>query len=129
VSKGTQLTPLIRCCRRHRSQFDYAGKLNRQPVKTSGSPTAAQSRLNRKNHAKQVQVQKRQAVVSATRLFNGADGVPRIVAIVPLTPDVDAASVASALGDPLDISEEVPGQGLYKLKYVISICTKTVFLI
>lgn len=96
-----------------------AGKLSRENPKTSSAAsTAAQTRLNRKNHAKQVQAQKRQAIVSATRLFNGADGVPRIVAIIPLTPDVDPASVASALGEPLDASEDAPQQGIWKLRCV-----------
>lgn len=93
------------------------GKVTRQPIKSSHSAAAAaQTRLNRKNHAKQVQLQKRQAIISATRLFNGADGVPRIVAVVPLTPDVDTASVVAALQEPLDISDDVPSQGLYKLR-------------
>ena len=95
------------------------GKLSHQSPKTSHSAaSAAQTRLNRKNHAKQVQIQKRQAIVSATRLFNGADGVPRIVAVIPLTPDVDPASVAAALGEPLDVSEDIPQHGLWKLRCV-----------
>ena len=98
----------------------YLGKLSHQSPKTSHSAAnAAQTRLNRKNHAKQVQIQKRQAIVSATRLFNGVDGVPRIVAIVPLTPDIDPASVVSALGEPLDISEDVPQHGIWKLRCAI----------
>ncbi|EKM54625.1 uncharacterized protein PHACADRAFT_175149 [Phanerochaete carnosa HHB-10118-sp] len=93
------------------------GKLNRQYIKSPHSAaTAAQTRLNRKNHAKQVQLRKRQVLVSATRLFSGVDGVPRIVAIVPLTPDVDTASVVAAMQEPLDVSDDVPRQGLYRLR-------------
>ncbi|KIP06509.1 hypothetical protein PHLGIDRAFT_128227 [Phlebiopsis gigantea 11061_1 CR5-6] len=93
------------------------GKLSRQSPKTTHSAAnAVQTRLNRKNHAKQVQTLKRQATISASRIFNGADGAPRIVAVIPLTPDVDPAFVAAALAEHLDISEVVPQHGLWKLR-------------
>lgn len=94
--------------------------MHRQSPKNSQATlSTAQSRLNRKNHAKQVQTQKRHALVSATRLFNGIDGTPRIVAVVPLAADVDARQVAASLGESLDVAvEDIPQNGLWKLKCV-----------
>ena len=63
-------------------------------------------------------MQKRQALVSATRIFSGIDGAPRIVAIVPLTDDVDPRNVAAALHESLDApSEGVPESGICRLRY------------
>ncbi|TDL26092.1 ribosome biogenesis protein tsr1 [Rickenella mellea] len=94
------------------------GRAPRQPVKaTPASASAAQLRANRKNAAKQVQLKKRQSLVSATRLFSGVDGTPRIVAVVPLTLDANAKAAVSALAQSLDVdSDDCPEGGLWKLK-------------
>ncbi|PCH36063.1 ribosome biogenesis protein tsr1 [Wolfiporia cocos MD-104 SS10] len=94
------------------------GRTARQsPQNTSTGSAAAQLRVNRRLHAKQIRDNKRQALVSATRIFNGVDGVPRIVAIVPLTEDVSARNVATALAQSLDPSlGEAPEQGIWKVK-------------
>ncbi|TCD68284.1 hypothetical protein EIP91_011250 [Steccherinum ochraceum] len=94
------------------------GRLARENLKAgNGTNSSAQNRLNRKNQAKQHQSQKRQALVSATRLFSGVDGAPRIVAIIPLTADVRARDVAQSLKNALSASaEECPAAGLWKLK-------------
>ncbi|KZT10829.1 ribosome biogenesis protein tsr1 [Laetiporus sulphureus 93-53] len=91
----------------------YARKSQKATV---ASNTAARSRLERRNNAKQVQVRKRQALISATRIFNGVDGAPRIVAIVPLTEDVSSHSVASALARSLDPSADDVSEGLCKIR-------------
>ncbi|KAH7916985.1 AARP2CN-domain-containing protein, partial [Leucogyrophana mollusca] len=74
-------------------------------------------RLARRNTAKQAQSQKRRAAIAAARLFSGPDGAPRIVAVVPLAPDVPARGVvcalASALGEP---EEEVAGRGVWRVR-------------
>lgn len=74
--------------------------------------------MNRKNAAKQAQTKKRRTLVSATRLFNGTDGTPRIVAVIPLSEDVTAQSVAMAMAESLDsdIAQTCPEHGLWKLK-------------
>ncbi|KAI0929943.1 hypothetical protein AcV5_006777 [Taiwanofungus camphoratus] len=94
------------------------GRLARQSLRTAPtSNAAAQSRLNRRNNAKQTQVKKRQALISATRLFSGVDGAPRIIAIVPLTDDVLATNVASALAESLGASaEERLESGVWRLR-------------
>ncbi len=95
------------------------GKIARAPpTSPSSNTTAAQLRLNRRNNAKQAQVTKRNAIVSATRVFNGVDGAPRIVAVIPLTEDVNSRNTIISLAESLEVSsEECPEDGLWKLRY------------
>ncbi|KAH9935766.1 ribosome biogenesis protein tsr1 [Fomitopsis serialis] len=94
------------------------GKTARQsPKSTPASNVAAQTRLNRRNNSKQAQIKKRQELVSATRIFNGVDGAPRIVAVVPLADDVSAQNAAVALAQSLDPSAEGSSNGeVWKLR-------------
>ena len=97
-----------------------SGKVVRQSPKASQQKSnAAQLRSNRKNAVKQAQVKKRQALVAATRLFNGSNGAPRIVAVVPLSPDVSAQVASTSLVNTLD-AEISPGPdlGLWRVRYV-----------
>lgn len=64
---------------------------------TSSAQTASSLKKNRRNHAKQVQLQKRAAADDAAKVFSakrapGQQRVRRIVAVVPLTDDVDSTS-------------------------------------
>jgi len=97
---------------------ELIGRIARQSPKASPtSNTAAQSRLNRRNNAKQAQVKKRNSLISATRIFNGVDGAPRIVAVIPLTEDVSAKSTVASLADCLDLSgSECPEDGLWNMR-------------
>ncbi|KAF8588003.1 ribosome biogenesis protein tsr1 [Ramaria rubella] len=94
------------------------GRVARHPPKTAPSTnTAAQSRLNRRNAAKQAQLRKRQALITSTRIFNGVDGAPRIVAVVPLCSDVYARDAAEALVQSLDMDiGDCPQNGLWRIK-------------
>ncbi|KAI0373939.1 ribosome biogenesis protein tsr1 [Pilatotrama ljubarskyi] len=94
------------------------GRTQRQSPKARAlSNAAAQLRTNRRNNAKQVQLRKRQSLVSATRIFSGTDGAPRIVAIVPLTEDVKARDVSARLAQSIDGTlEEDPATGLQRLR-------------
>ncbi|KAF8197913.1 ribosome biogenesis protein tsr1 [Pholiota molesta] len=94
------------------------GRIARSSPKASpSSNSAAQTRLNRRNNAKQAQLAKRSALVSATRVFNGVDGAPRIVAVIPLTPDVSTKTVVSSLAEVLDISaNDCPEDGIWKMR-------------
>ncbi|KAI8994012.1 ribosome biogenesis protein tsr1 [Trametes punicea] len=94
------------------------GRTQRQSPKARASANAAaQLRTNRRNSAKQVQLKKRQGLVSATRIFSGVDGAPRIVAIVPLTEDVKARDVSEKLAQAIDATlEEDANTGLQKLR-------------
>lgn len=93
------------------------GKTARQSPKSSSTATVAQARLNRRNNAKQIQTKKRQALISATRLFSGTDGTPRIVAVIPLTPDVSAEITIQGLAEVLDVpAEDCPEVGSWRMR-------------
>ncbi|KAI0633223.1 ribosome biogenesis protein tsr1 [Trametes polyzona] len=94
------------------------GRTQRQSPKARATQNAAaQLRTNRRNNAKQVQLKKRQSLVSATRIFSGTDGAPRIVAVVPLTEDVNARDVTSRLAQSIDGTlHEDSTTGLQKLR-------------
>ncbi|KIY44516.1 ribosome biogenesis protein tsr1 [Fistulina hepatica ATCC 64428] len=86
-------------------------------AKVTSSKSATQHRDVRRQAAKQVQAHKRAALVSATRIFSGADGAPRIVAVVPLSDDISQKSVTSALACSVDISsDDCPDSGLWKIR-------------
>ncbi|KAJ6507156.1 ribosome biogenesis protein tsr1 [Mycena vitilis] len=94
------------------------GRISRESPKANvGSKIAAQTRLNRRNNAKQAQALKRNALVSATRLFNGVDGAPRIVAVIPLTEDISTRSAVCSLAEALDVAtDDCPEHGLWKMR-------------
>ncbi|KAG5352583.1 hypothetical protein C0989_001617 [Termitomyces sp. Mn162] len=94
------------------------GRIARISPKASTTTNAsAQTRLNRRNNAKQAQAKKRNALVSATRVFSGVDGAPRIIAVIPLCPDVDPKAIVTSLAGSLDIlADDCPQTGLWKMK-------------
>ena len=56
-------------------------------------------------------------MVSATRIFAGVDGAPRIVAVIPLAPDVDAKNVAKGLAGAVGLEDE-GSESIWKIRYV-----------
>ncbi|KAH7888400.1 ribosome biogenesis protein tsr1 [Phlebopus sp. FC_14] len=95
------------------------GRTQRPSPKSPAVSTAAQARLNRRNTQKQVQAAKRAALVTATRIFSGVDGAPRIVAVIPLCEDVHVDRAVRALASSVD--EEIEGMSrrdklLWKMK-------------
>ncbi|EJF65420.1 ribosome biogenesis protein tsr1 [Dichomitus squalens LYAD-421 SS1] len=90
---------------------------HQSPKANHTANAAAQLRINRRNNAKQAQLKRRQSLVSATRIFSGTDGAPRVVAIVPLTEDVKARDVSAKLAQAIDGAvEEDEASGLQKLR-------------
>ncbi|EIW83404.1 ribosome biogenesis protein tsr1 [Coniophora puteana RWD-64-598 SS2] len=94
------------------------GRVQRQsPKNASADKTDAQRRVNRRNTAKQVQANKRHALVSSTRIFNGVDGTPRIVAVIPLSEDVSARDAVQSLASSLDVdASDCPASGLWRMR-------------
>lgn len=81
---------------------------------------AANTRLNRQNTAKQVQLKKRHDLVSAVKLFGGVDGAPRIVAVLPLCPDVNAQDAVKSMVESFDgPTDDVPSIGIHKMRCAI----------
>ncbi|KAF2281595.1 DUF663-domain-containing protein [Westerdykella ornata] len=69
------------------------------------------SKLDRRNRAKQLRLNKDHEHAKTTNVFAGKDGAPRIVAVVPLCSDVSSAAAVRSLNSSLDIEEEVPEAG------------------
>jgi pre-rRNA-processing protein TSR1 len=84
------------------------------------SSANAQSKLNRRNRSKQIQLRKRQSLLSAVSIFGGVDGAPRIVAVIPLCEDVDSHSAVSALSTSLGLPDNTGQENITKIKFVSS---------
>jgi pre-rRNA-processing protein TSR1 len=69
------------------------------------------SKLDRRNQAKQKRITNHNAHLSATSVFSGRDGAPRIVAIVPLCENLSTAEAARSLNLGVDVDVEVPEEG------------------
>lgn len=86
------------------------------------------SKFDRRNQARQKQLAKHKEHLRETIIFAGRDGAPRVVAVVPLCGDGDAAAAVRQLSGSLDVNTEVPEQGILrtevdrfkqKIEYVI----------
>ncbi|SCV05944.1 LANO_0H18624g1_1 [Lachancea nothofagi CBS 11611] len=58
------------------------------------------SKLQRKNTARQARDQKMMDALEVRRLFEGSNGAEKVIAVVPLTPDVDVADLVARLVSP-----------------------------
>ncbi|KAK3997165.1 hypothetical protein QBC44DRAFT_108732 [Cladorrhinum sp. PSN332] len=67
----------------------------------------AMSKLDRRNQAKQRQLEKAREHASQTSVFAGRDGAPRNVAVIPLCADGDAAAAIKSLNESVDIETEI----------------------
>lgn len=72
------------------------------------------SKFDRRNQARQKQQTKHKEHLRETSVFAGRDGAPRIVAVIPLCEDGDAAAAVRQLSGSLDIETEVPEEGLVR---------------
>ncbi|KAJ3404033.1 hypothetical protein HDU80_003377 [Chytriomyces hyalinus] len=77
------------------------GKVNR--TNPSSHQTAAQKRADRRNANKIEQKKKRADLQSVTRMFAGPNAPHKVVAIVPLCPDVDVFQVIRDLFEMLEV--------------------------
>lgn len=92
------------------------GRVSRRTTKIHDASANAQSKVNRRNRAKQIQLQKRQSLLSAVSIFGGVDGAPRIVAVIPLCEDVDSHSAVSALSTSLELPDDAGQESIRKIK-------------
>ncbi|TQW00005.1 hypothetical protein V2A60_005418 [Cordyceps javanica] len=68
------------------------------------------SKFDRRNQAKQARLAKHKEHLKGSSVFNSREGAPRIVAVLPLCPDGDAAAAIHQLNGSLDITADVqPG--------------------
>lgn len=81
---------------------------------------AAQVKANRRNHAKQIQAQKRAAVVAQNKLTKGAEAkAPRVVAVIQLCEDVDNKQVVTDLLSSAGMLDQLDtSYGIQQVEYV-----------
>ena len=102
------------------------GRTHRPALKAVGKTTnamvsAAHNKLNRRNHAKQMQKKKESALEEMGKLFGrkGIDKVSRIVAVVPMTGDVNALEIVEKLLEAVGV--DCVGEGAVRTaEYVAS---------
>ena len=67
------------------------------------------SKIDRRNHAKQLRVNKLAQREKEESVFAGRDGAPRVVALIPLCDDVNAGEAVKKLNSSVDV-EQAPAQ-------------------
>jgi pre-rRNA-processing protein TSR1 len=72
------------------------------------------SKFDRRNQARQKQQTKHKEHLRETNVFAGRDGAPRIVAVIPLCEDANAAAAIRSLSNSLDIEAEIPDEGFLR---------------
>ncbi|KAK9324979.1 hypothetical protein V1517DRAFT_315667 [Lipomyces orientalis] len=75
-------------------------------------PKHAANKQERRNKAKQIMLSKKEKSELNKNFFDGRRGAPRIVAVIPLCPDVDAADVVRSLNKSIDVDVDVPYNGV-----------------
>lgn len=78
------------------SFYYFSGKVERVSVKTQ-STRGFSNRTDRRNAARLLQQKKREELFRKTKIFDGKDGTPKVVAVVPLCPDVSAEDAVANL--------------------------------
>ena len=83
----------------------FSGRLEKDRwKKTNKSPhQQIMSKMDRRNHARQMRSLKHKEHEKSTSVFAGQTGAPRIVAVVPLTDDVEASYAIEKLSEAVDI--------------------------
>ncbi|KAI8885076.1 DUF663-domain-containing protein [Backusella circina FSU 941] len=72
------------------------GKVNRSSVKQAGGPKTV-SKVDRRHAAKILQQKKREELTRISRIFEGRQGAPKIVPVLPLCPDSNVEAAIEAL--------------------------------
>ncbi|KAL8734720.1 MAG: hypothetical protein Q9181_003109 [Wetmoreana brouardii] len=88
------------------------GKIDRQEKGSRKTPhQQVMSKLDRRNQAKQMRQIKHQENVQSTSVFAGQNGAPRVVAVVPLCEDCNAASAIQKLNQSVQDDVEIQIEG------------------
>ncbi|KAF3911366.1 hypothetical protein ABW20_dc0101076 [Dactylellina cionopaga] len=117
---------------RHATKGQLAKQSKGKVEKTKGvrqSPAQTlKSKLDRRNQARQKQIQKAIERAKDDKIFDGRNGAPRIVTVVPLCADTYAETVLNYLNDALDLETQKYPSGVHnvgidrfkqKIQYVI----------
>ncbi|KAF6834358.1 pre-rRNA processing protein [Colletotrichum plurivorum] len=103
AAKGSHLPP---CVARTTCALE-TGRLGGERGQRKTPHQNVMSKFDRRNQAKQRQLAKRKEHLGETLIFAGRDGAPRIVAVVPLCKDGDAAAAIKQLNGSVDIEAEI----------------------
>ncbi|KAF3922151.1 hypothetical protein ABW21_db0201736 [Orbilia brochopaga] len=104
------------------------GKVERTKGLRQSPAQTLKSKLDRRNQARQKQLQKAIERAKNDKIFDGRNGAPRIVAVVPLCADTSAEVVLNHLNTALDLETQKYPNGVHtigidrfkqKLQYII----------
>lgn len=114
--KGAPVVPYVPIIT---EEFDcltvYTGKVERGARKTPHQQLM--TKLDRRNQSRQKQQLKFKEKAQTTGIFNGQNGAPRQVAVVPLSVDIDVAAALRMLNESVDVSgPDVSGDGLSRVR-------------
>ncbi|KAI1007592.1 Ribosome biogenesis protein [Podosphaera aphanis] len=73
------------------------------------------SKFDRRNQNRQKQQAKHKEHLRETNIFAGRDGVPRIVAVIPLCNNVNATTAVQLMSGSMDIETEIPKEGIFQV--------------
>jgi pre-rRNA-processing protein TSR1 len=74
------------------------------------------SKLARRNQAKQLRTYHNEKKDNESSIFQGKDGVPKHIAVVPLSVQVDVGGAIKQLNDSVDVKDQVSGDGTTRVK-------------
>ncbi len=74
------------------------------------------SKIARRNQAKQLRIHHHERKENESSIFQGKDGLPKQVAVVPLSDKVDVHRAIEQLNNGVDVTDQLPGSGTIKVK-------------
>ncbi len=74
------------------------------------------SKIARRNQAKQLRIHHHEKKDNESSIFQGRDGLPKHVAVVPLSDKAEVHTAITQLNNSVDIKDQVPGSGTIKVK-------------
>ena len=94
------------------------GKINGKEKHASRKTPHQQvmSKIDRRNKAKQARISKQQQHARSSTIFAGANGAPRIVAVVPLSEEIDTLKAIESLMTAADADAQWPSTGHVRVR-------------
>ncbi|KAL8906194.1 MAG: hypothetical protein Q9171_006377, partial [Xanthocarpia ochracea] len=92
------------------------GKIERDRGSRKTPHQQVMSKIDRRNQAKQIRQTKHRENVKSTNVFAGHDGAPRLIAVIPLGEDCDAARAIQKLNQSMESVSDLPIVGPRRVK-------------
>jgi pre-rRNA-processing protein TSR1 len=74
------------------------------------------SKIARRNQAKQLRIHHHEQKDSQSSIFQGKEGAPKHIAVVPLSLKIDVVAAIKQLNDSVDVVDQKPGNGIIRVK-------------